>query len=44
VDDVRLFGSLPNWPSKQEVIDYLMADGRRTVYEFEDVLVAEPCP
>ena len=44
VDDVRLFGNRPNWPSKQEVIDYLLNDGKRTVYEIEDVLVAEPCP
>ena len=44
VDDARLFGDLPAWPSKQSVIEALEYGGRRTVWEIEDVLVAEPCP
>ena len=44
VDDARLFGTLPAWPSKQKVMDLLDKGGTRIVYEFEDVLVAEPCP
>lgn len=44
VDDVNQFGVLKNWPTKAEAIKALEDGGRRTVYEFEDVLVAEPCP
>ena len=44
VDDVNQFGVLKNWPTKAEAAMALCAGGRRTVYEFEDVLVAEPCP
>ena len=44
VDDARLFGDLPAWPSKNEVLAALADGGRRTVHEVDDVLVAEPCP
>jgi hypothetical protein len=44
VDDARLFGELPAWPTKAEVVEALSNGGKRTVYEVEDVLVAEPCP
>ena len=42
VDDARLFDALTAWPHKAEVIKALECKGRRTVYEVEDVLVAEP--
>ena len=42
VDDARLFGDLPAWPSKNEVLAALADGGRRTVHEVDDVLVAEP--
>jgi hypothetical protein len=44
VDDARLFDALTAWPRKSDVIKALEDCGRRTVYEVEDVLVAEPCP
>ena len=44
VDDARLFGTLPAWPTKEEVVWLLINGGRRTVREVDDVLVAEPCP
>ena len=43
VDDARLFDALTAWPHKSDVIKALEDCGRRTVYETEDVLVAEPC-
>ena len=43
VDNARLFDALTAWPHKSDVIKALEACGRRTVYETEDVLVAEPC-
>lgn len=43
VDDARLFDTLPAWPKKHEVIRALTNEGRRKVYEVDDVLVAEPC-
>ena len=43
VDDARLFGDLPAWPSKNEVLAALADGGRRTVHEVDDVFVAEPC-
>jgi predicted O-methyltransferase YrrM len=42
VDDARLFGDLPAWPSKNEVLAALADGGRRTVHEVDDVFVAEP--
>ena len=44
VDDARLFGDLPAWPTKEEVVWLLINGGKRTVREEGDVLVAEPCP
>ncbi len=44
VDDVYQFGVLPAWPTKEQAIKALEDNGRRTVHEFEDVFVAEPCP
>ena len=44
VDDARLFGDLPAWPTKEEVVWLLINGGKRTVREVDDVLVAEPCP
>ena len=44
VDDARLFGDLPAWPKKEEVVWLLINGGKRTVREVDDVLVAEPCP
>ena len=44
VDDARLFGDLPAWPKKEEVVWALINGGKRTVREVDDVLVAEPCP
>ena len=44
VDDVNQFGVLQHWPTKAEAIMALVDGGRRTVYEFQDVFVAEPCP
>ena len=44
VDDARLFGDLPDWPTKEEVVWLLINGGKRTVLEVDDVLVAEPCP
>ena len=44
VDDARLFGDLPAWPAKGEVVWLLINGGKRTVLEVDDVLVAEPCP
>ena len=43
VDDARLFGNLPAWPSLPAVIEALENEGKRTVYVIEDVIVAEPC-
>ena len=44
VDDARLFGDLPAWPTREEVVWLLINGGKRTVREVDDVLVAEPCP
>ena len=44
VDDARLFGQLPAWPTPGQVIEALVDGGRRSVYIHEDVIVAEPCP
>jgi hypothetical protein len=44
VDDARLFGLFPAWPNKHEVLEALSNGGKRTVYEIDDVIVAEPCP
>jgi len=44
VDDVNQMGVLKNWPTRDEVVRALEDGGRRTVSEFEDVLIAEPCP
>jgi hypothetical protein len=43
VDDARLFDALTAWPRKADVIAALENGGKRTVWEVEDVLVAEPC-
>lgn len=44
VDDSRLFGQLPDWPTAGQVIMELVDGGRRSIYIHEDVFVAEPCP
>jgi hypothetical protein len=44
VDDARLFDALTAWPRKADVIAALENGGKRTVWEVEDVIVAEPCP
>lgn len=42
VDDVRLFGYFPIWPSQEEVREALASGGRRVVSEIDDVFVALP--
>jgi hypothetical protein len=44
VDDARLFGTLPDWPTVGQVIEELEDCGRRTTEVIEDVIVATPCP
>jgi hypothetical protein len=44
VDDSRLFGQLPDWPTVGQVIEALENEGRRTTEVIEDVIVATPCP
>ena len=44
VDDVRLFGQMPAWPTLGTVIKELVDGGRRSIYVEDDVIVAEPCP
>jgi hypothetical protein len=41
IDDWRLFGALPKWPSKEKVIE-LATNKTRWVYDVDDVLVAMP--
>lgn len=43
VDDARLFGDLPAWPTLAQVCEALHAGGRSTEI-IEDVIVAVPCP
>ena len=38
IDDWRLFGALPRWPSKEKVIVWATSNGRR-YYDVDDVLV-----
>jgi hypothetical protein len=42
VDDARLFGCTTGWPKKEEVIEALKGNGRRVVYEEDDVIYALP--
>jgi len=42
VDDARLFGCTTGWPNKEEVIKALEGNGRRVVYEEDDVIYALP--
>jgi hypothetical protein len=44
VDDARLFGDLPAWPTLKEVCEALQDNGRRVTEIIEDVIVATPCP
>ena len=44
VDDARLFGQLPDWPSLKDVCYALMDNGRRVTEIIGDVIVATPCP
>lgn len=44
VDDVRLFGDLPAWPTLKQVCEALQDNGRRVTEIIEDVIVATPCP
>jgi hypothetical protein len=41
IDDWRMFGTCPAWPSKADVMD-LATNGKRWAYDVDDVLVAEP--
>ena len=43
VDDARLFGRLPAWPSLEAVCEALRDNGRRVTEIVEDVIVATPC-
>jgi len=42
IDDWRMFGTCAKWPSKEKVIAYATAHGRRWAYDVDDVLVVEP--
>jgi len=42
VDDARLFGYTLGWPNKATVMEALADDGRRMVYEEDDVVCAIP--
>lgn len=41
IDDWRMFGTCPMWPSKEKVMDFATA-GKRWAYDVDDVLVAVP--
>ena len=41
IDDWRMFGTCPAWPSKEKVIAFSTMVGRWT-YDVDDVLIAEP--
>lgn len=41
IDDWRMFGTCPAWPSKADVIAYA-TNGKRWAHEVDDVLIAEP--
>jgi hypothetical protein len=41
IDDWRLFGACPAWPSKEKVIE-LATNKTRLVYDVDDVLVCKP--
>lgn len=41
IDDWRMFGTCPAWPSKTDVIAYV-SNGKRWTYDVDDVLVAVP--
>jgi hypothetical protein len=43
VDDARLFGALPDWPTAGQVAEALEDGGTRTVSIIDDVIVATPC-
>jgi len=43
IDDWRMFGTCVKWPSKEKVIAYATAHGRRWTYDVDDVLVVLPC-
>jgi hypothetical protein len=42
IDDARLFGTMPAWPTREQVYSALEAGGRRVVFDVDDVLVAVP--
>ena len=42
IDDWRMFGTCAKWPSKEKVIAYATAGGRRWTRDVDDVLIAEP--
>ena len=41
IDDWRMFGTCPAWPSKEKIIAFV-TNGTRKVYDIDDVLIAEP--
>jgi len=42
VDDLRYCGLLPTWPSNEQLHEIASHSGRRTIWEFDDVLIAAP--
>lgn len=42
IDDWRMFGTCPAWPSKADVIALASNGGRRWAYDVDDVLVVAP--
>lgn len=42
MDDARLFGALPAWPTSEQVIEAAQNNGRRATFVIDDVIVAVP--
>jgi hypothetical protein len=43
IDDWRMFGTCPAWPSRERVLEFAANDGARACAEIDDVLVVTPC-
>jgi hypothetical protein len=43
IDDWRMFGTCPAWPSRERVLEFAANGGARVCAEIDDVLVVTPC-